>query len=209
MVLFRKTATCLWLTLVPSTLAIGCIPSTAIAWPTSSGSSGSGSGSGSPGDTCSELCGNNPGCLELCEGTPGRMGRKLKTRASLSCTSSESCFMYTDGTLLCVDTDTGSFHDETGGSGNIVTGEYTSASEGKTTLATGQTASRTAGTAGSTATSALSRISISSSTSSTGIDKAASTSSTSATTTTATSGVERVRAYRSVGVLSFILSIFL
>ncbi|KFY21590.1 hypothetical protein V493_07274 [Pseudogymnoascus sp. VKM F-4281 (FW-2241)] len=131
MLFTRKTA--LWLAILPSALAIECTFTNAIDV-----SSVGGSGGGSSGDssTCLGLCGTDATCLELCEGNAAAIGAikvsndetarnsNVVRRATLDCTSSETCF--TDQSLLlCLDPVTGTFHDSTGGSGDINTGVYT------------------------------------------------------------------------------------
>ncbi|PBP23978.1 hypothetical protein BUE80_DR005202 [Diplocarpon rosae] len=54
--------------------------------------------------------------------------KKSRKRTTLDCTSSETCFQYTDGSLLCVDLGTGLYHDDIDGDGSLVDGTYTAES---------------------------------------------------------------------------------
>jgi hypothetical protein len=131
MLLFKRTV--IWLAILPFGLATDCTSSNAISWPTSDDPSSSNSNSGSSSDDpCSEVCGNDLTCLQVCLGIAAEgecnsialidgsdcvssgdddpddlIKRRMKARTTLSCTSSESCFMYTDGSLLCINIDTG------------------------------------------------------------------------------------------------------
>jgi hypothetical protein len=101
----------------------------------SSDDSSDGSSSGASGSGCLAFCDANPftGCADDCAndscfakyytnldalktcqdiGETGECNsvgcrRSLKKRATITCTSSETCYLYTDGTLLCLDLDTG------------------------------------------------------------------------------------------------------
>ncbi|KAI9053391.1 hypothetical protein LZ554_002350 [Drepanopeziza brunnea f. sp. 'monogermtubi'] len=57
--------------------------------------------------------------------------KRSKVRAArsttLDCASGETCYEYTDGSLLCVDLDTGLYHDDVEGNGSLVDGTYTAA----------------------------------------------------------------------------------
>lgn len=52
----------------------------------------------------------------------------------LTCSATEGCFSY-QSILLCVDLNTGSLRDSTGGQGNLLTGAYTAGSGQSTTAA--------------------------------------------------------------------------
>nr|OQO31638.1 hypothetical protein B0A51_00790 [Rachicladosporium sp. CCFEE 5018] len=80
-------------------------------------------------------CNGDAGCLAI-EGDAacnsqvlisGGTCEKLRVRQTggLECTVSETCFQYTDGSLLCLDTSTGEYHDDVGGTGSTVSGVYT------------------------------------------------------------------------------------
>jgi hypothetical protein len=58
----------------------------------------------------------------------------------LTCSATEGCFSY-QSILLCVDLNTGSFRDSTGGQGNLLTGAYTAGSGQSTTVANARTTS--------------------------------------------------------------------
>ncbi|KFY95354.1 hypothetical protein V498_03394 [Pseudogymnoascus sp. VKM F-4517 (FW-2822)] len=127
MLFTRKTA--VWLAILPSALAIDCTATNAVPIDLSAGGGdGGGGGGGGGSSTCTSLCGNDITCLGLCDGSTAAVGaikgRNLNVRATLSCTSSETC-VTVEGLLVCIDTVTGGFHDETGGVGNLITGDYT------------------------------------------------------------------------------------
>ncbi|KAI1311417.1 hypothetical protein F5Y03DRAFT_343062 [Xylaria venustula] len=137
------TRTAVVLALVPLAFATECTQSNAIDWPTtSSGSPGSGSGSGSgsgggSGDPCADYCGNDAACLQACyeeaeQGQCNAVGCSDK-RSAFTCATDEACFRYTDGSLLCLNTETGDYTDEVGGHGNAESGVYTSANGSVTT----------------------------------------------------------------------------
>jgi hypothetical protein len=105
MLLLKRTA--IWLAILPFCIATACTSSNAIAWPTSDDFSNNNSNFGSSGDACPGLCGNRIDCLDLCYGNPSMIGREIKERTTLSCTGSETCFSYTDGSFACIDLNTG------------------------------------------------------------------------------------------------------
>merc|ERR1711939_1275517 len=45
----------------------------------------------------------------------------------------ESCYLFTDGSLVCMDFVTGDYHDDSGNSGNAISGDYTEVSGSATT----------------------------------------------------------------------------
>ncbi|KAH7306134.1 hypothetical protein BKA65DRAFT_559979 [Rhexocercosporidium sp. MPI-PUGE-AT-0058] len=57
-----------------------------------------------------------------------RKRNTFNKRATLTCVSSETCYQYTDDSLLCVDMTDGSYHDDIGGNGSLKDGTYTSPS---------------------------------------------------------------------------------
>ncbi|KAG4442779.1 hypothetical protein IFR05_001725 [Cadophora sp. M221] len=57
-----------------------------------------------------------------------RKRNTFNKRATLDCSSSETCYQYTDDSLLCVDLTDGSYHDDVGGNGSLKDGTYTSPS---------------------------------------------------------------------------------
>jgi len=163
--LFSKTAVLArGLAILPLTLAYDCTNTNAFDWPKPS-SGGSGSGG-----SCSETCGNDLSCVQQCleleimggcaaiELTGGVCVEKMKRgvagvkRDTLECTTRESCYLFTDGSLVCMDFVTGSYtfssarkntrqtklilgdyHDDSGNSGNAISGDYTEVSGSATT----------------------------------------------------------------------------
>ncbi|PBP25817.1 hypothetical protein BUE80_DR003316 [Diplocarpon rosae] len=99
--------------------------------------------------------------------------KKSRKRNTLDCNSSETCFRYTDGSLLCVDLGTGLYHDDTDGNGSLVDGTYT-AESGQVQTGTGTPADTATNTVtASRRTSAVSAATLTASTkSSTAIDAA-------------------------------------
>ena len=90
---------------------------------------------GSDGDPTG--CNGDPACLATIEqgadflsgstldAIGGLSARSLNVRQNgLSCTAAENCFSY-NSVYLCVDLNTGLFHDSTGGYGSLMTGQYT------------------------------------------------------------------------------------
>ncbi|KAE9368963.1 hypothetical protein N431DRAFT_486384 [Stipitochalara longipes BDJ] len=139
------------LVIIPFCTASTCNPSAALSWPPSSNSSpGSGvpdacnNPNGSAVDCCAQVAGTDEKALQACLRNAG-LG-KLKTRAALSCTSRETCYQYTEGSLLCLDKNTGLYHDDIGGTGDYNTGEYTAPDGSMTTDLVGATATPTATT---------------------------------------------------------------
>ncbi|KAI1364854.1 hypothetical protein F5Y08DRAFT_339204 [Xylaria arbuscula] len=115
--LFRGAAALL--TLAPLAIATECTQSNAIDWPFDSTGS----------DPCADYCGNDSACLQACyetaeQGQCNAVGCDEK-RATFECASDEACFRYTDGSLLCLNGDTGEYTDDVGGHGNAGTGVYT------------------------------------------------------------------------------------
>ncbi|KAL2068649.1 hypothetical protein VTL71DRAFT_14986 [Oculimacula yallundae] len=49
-------------------------------------------------------------------------------RATLTCSTAETCYQYTDKSLLCINMSDGSYHDDVGGNGSLKDGTYTSPS---------------------------------------------------------------------------------
>ncbi|KAI0103782.1 hypothetical protein GGR51DRAFT_241101 [Nemania sp. FL0031] len=180
---FPRTAVVV-VTLVPFTVATACTQSTAIDWPsTSSGS-----------DPCADYCGNDADCLQACyeeaeQGQCNAVGCSDK-RATFTCESDETCFRYTDGSLLCLNVATGEYSDELGGHGNAGTGVYTSAN-GSVTTNLGDSATTTTATA-ATSTGASQDTQSTSAVSSTTTATRTTSSSTSTTvpSSTGTSGAE-------------------
>ncbi|KXS99862.1 hypothetical protein AC578_4467 [Pseudocercospora eumusae] len=69
--------------------------------------------------------------------------KKRQTRTvDLECESHETCFLFVDNSLLCMDATNGDYHDDVGGSGNAISGVYT-ASNGDVQTVTGVTAEPT------------------------------------------------------------------
>ncbi|KAI0147568.1 hypothetical protein GGR57DRAFT_476053 [Xylariaceae sp. FL1272] len=135
--------------LTPLTLAstYDCTQDFAIDWPY-------GSSSGSE-DACADYCGQDADCLQACYETaeagqcnsvgcidPSDFIRRadvntrvdVTKRASFQCDDNESCYLYTDGDLLCYDDATGEYDDSAGGHGNGQTGVYTYADGTVTTV---------------------------------------------------------------------------
>ncbi|KAJ2974544.1 hypothetical protein NUW58_g8626 [Xylaria curta] len=183
---FSRTAVVL--ALVRLTAATECTQSNAIDWPFTS------SGGSSGGDACADYCGKDAACLEACyavaqEGQCNAAGCSNK-RATFTCESNETCFRYTDGSLLCLNTKTGEYTDDVGGHGNAGTGVYTSPNGSVTTnlgdsaaTTTRRAATATGASQGTRSTSAASRTATASSGSSSGTP-------TTVSSPTATSGVE-------------------
>ncbi|EKD13599.1 uncharacterized protein L3040_009009 [Drepanopeziza brunnea f. sp. 'multigermtubi'] len=67
-------------------------------------------------------------------------------RTTLDCASGETCYEYTDESLLCVDLDTGLYHDDVEGNGSLVDGTYTAAG-GQVQTGTGTPAGTATGVA--------------------------------------------------------------
>jgi hypothetical protein len=111
MLLPRHTA--LLLAILPSSLATACTSSNAIVVPTSSDSTDIGSDSGYSSvysnQACQNECENEPffsSCYNQC--VLGQIGRRsLEARDTLSCTSSETCYIYGNSLLICLDANTG------------------------------------------------------------------------------------------------------
>ncbi|KAK0109547.1 hypothetical protein ONS95_002233 [Cadophora gregata] len=57
-----------------------------------------------------------------------RKRNTFNKRATLTCSSAETCYQYTDDSLLCVNLSDGSYHDDLGGNGSLKDGTYTSPS---------------------------------------------------------------------------------
>ncbi|KAG4425986.1 hypothetical protein IFR04_000930 [Cadophora malorum] len=57
-----------------------------------------------------------------------RKRNTFNKRATLTCSSAETCYQYTDDSLLCVNLSDGSYHDDVGGNGSLKDGTYTSPS---------------------------------------------------------------------------------
>ncbi|KAI0966808.1 hypothetical protein F4678DRAFT_267204 [Xylaria arbuscula] len=144
------TRTTAVLALVPLAFATECTQSNAIDWPSISSGSGSGSGSGDP---CADYCGNDAACLQACyeeaeQGQCNAVGCSEK-RSTFTCASDETCFRYTDGSLLCLNTKTNEYTDDVGGHGNAESGVYTSAN-GLVTTNLGDSAATTTAKAATT-----------------------------------------------------------
>ncbi|KAF2963127.1 hypothetical protein GQX73_g10443 [Xylaria multiplex] len=181
------------LTLVPLAVATACTQSNAIDWPfTSSGS-----------DACADYCGNDAACLETCyeiaeEGQCNAVGCSEEKRATFTCASDETCFRYTDGSLLCLNAETGEYTDDVGGHGNAGTGVYTSPDGSVTTNLGDSAAATTTRAATATSTSQGTRsTSAASPTATTSGGSASSGTATTVSSPTGTSGAEgrRVQAW--------------
>ncbi|KAI1132550.1 hypothetical protein F5Y10DRAFT_292953 [Nemania abortiva] len=188
---FSKT-TVAALTLAPLAIATACTESNAIDWP----SIGSGD------DACANYCGNDADCLQACyeeaeQGQCNAVGCSDK-RSTFTCETDETCFRYTDGTLLCLNAATGEYTDELGGHGNAGTGVYTSADGSVTTNLGDGTATATSGAATTTSASRTTRstsatlatATVSSTTSSSTSGGTSSGTPTTVSSPTGTSGVE-------------------
>ncbi|KAK4986628.1 hypothetical protein LTR50_005155 [Elasticomyces elasticus] len=99
-------------------------------------------------------------CLQACLKNGGLRKKQLKQRATLTCSSSETCFQYTDMSLLCLDMTTGNYHDDAGGKGNYNTGVYT-ASNGVVQTGTSAPTSTSRRSSGSAATTTVASLSTS------------------------------------------------
>ncbi|KAI0521862.1 hypothetical protein F5B22DRAFT_643447 [Xylaria bambusicola] len=115
------------LTVVPLAIASECTQSSAIDWPFAPAGS----------DACANYCGNDSACLQACyetaqQGQCNAVGCEDK-RATFECASDEVCFRYTDGSLLCLNGDTGEYVDDVGGHGNANSGVYTAPNGSVTT----------------------------------------------------------------------------
>ncbi|KAI1261743.1 hypothetical protein F5Y18DRAFT_440151 [Xylariaceae sp. FL1019] len=145
--LFTKVAPLVALT--PLTLAstYDCTQDFALDWPYGSSSTSE--------DACADYCGQDADCLQACYetaetgqcnsvGCPDptdlirrahvKKGVDATKRASFQCDDNESCYLYTDGDLLCYDDATGEYDDSAGGHGNGQTGVYTYADGTVTTI---------------------------------------------------------------------------
>jgi hypothetical protein len=115
----QLTISILWLAALPFSLGSTCTASGALSWPPVgfSPSPSAGGDCSDPNtsivDCCASVAGNDPAALQACL-TAGGLGpdtvtteEKLKARSTLTCTSSETCYQYIDGSLLCLDESTG------------------------------------------------------------------------------------------------------
>ncbi|TGO14440.1 hypothetical protein BTUL_0053g00390 [Botrytis tulipae] len=131
-----------------------CTTSNAISW-AESGSTTGGTTNGSSGtssDPCAEYA-NNPKALQVCyemqsQGECNAVGGSacggddddgeeeliLRTRDTLSCYNDETCYEYTDGSLFCLNEETGEYADDVEGTGNVYTGVYTAPDGSQTTV---------------------------------------------------------------------------
>ncbi|RDW85877.1 hypothetical protein BP5796_04202 [Coleophoma crateriformis] len=216
----------------------------------STGSGGSSAGSGDLAQACDLICAGDATCLKSCNSDPcaeqypndaaglaacykiqqqgdcnilgGSACGKLKTRAAtkFTCSSSQTCYVYTDGSLFCLNPSSGDYVDDVGGHGNVNTGVYTGPDGEKTTVLAGQTATAqesatsTAKSAGSKATStASSKTAVASGTKTSTSTSATGTSTTGASaaaaSTTGTSGVEKLNAGSVMGALGLVAALVL
>ncbi|TGO63880.1 hypothetical protein BCON_0010g00460 [Botryotinia convoluta] len=214
-----------------------CSTSNAISW-AESGSTTGGTTNGSSGTSSSDPCAeyaNNPKALQVCyemqsQGECNAVGGSacdgdddddeeefiLRTRDTLSCYSDETCYEYTDGSLFCLDEETGDYADDVGGSGNVNTGVYTGPDGSQTTVEGASATSSNTRSSSSSATDSDTRTTsstpaaMSSSTSSgsrpVGVTGSV-TSSASATAPTANLGVRKVRPGSAMGVLGLIVAL--
>ncbi|RDW74952.1 hypothetical protein BP6252_06094 [Coleophoma cylindrospora] len=216
----------------------------------SSGGSSSG-GSGDLAQACDLICAGDATCLKSCNSDPcaeqfpndptslaacykaqqlgdcnilgGSACDGLKTRASttFTCSSSQTCYVYTDGSLFCLNESSGDYVDDVGGHGNVDTGVYTGPDGQKTTVLAGATATAKA-SAASTAKSAASKATSTASnktavasgtkTSATGASATAASAtgtSSAAASTTGTSGVEKLNAAPVLGALGLVAALVL
>jgi hypothetical protein len=81
-------------------------------------------------------------------GSLGARSLAHRQNADLTCSATENCFSY-HNFLLCIDLNSGGFHDNTGGKGNLLTGEYSKAA---TSGGGTETATRTGSAISTTAT---------------------------------------------------------
>ncbi|THV52712.1 hypothetical protein BGAL_0071g00200 [Botrytis galanthina] len=214
-----------------------CTTSNAISW-AESGSTTGGTTNGSSGTSSSDPCAeyaNNPKALQVCyemqsQGECNAVGGSacggddddgeeeliLRTRDTLSCYDDETCYEYTDGSLFCLNEETGAYADDVGGTGNVYTGVYTAPDGSQTTVEVASaTSSNTRSSSSSamdsetrTTSSAAAATSSSSSSSSRPVGATGSiTSSASATAPTANSGVGKVRPGSAMGVLGLIVAL--
>ncbi|TGO69806.1 hypothetical protein BELL_0754g00030 [Botrytis elliptica] len=217
-----------------------CTTSNAISW-AESGSTTGGTTNGSSGTSSSDPCAeyaNNPKALQVCyemqsQGECNAVGGSAcggddddddddlirRTRETLSCYSDETCYEYTDGSLFCLNEETGEYADDVGGSGNVYTGVYTGPDGSQTTVegasATATTSSNTRSSSSSatdsdtrTTSSAATATSSPSSSGSRPVGATGSvTSSTTATAPTANSGIGKVRPGFAMGVLGLIVAL--
>ncbi|KAF2419017.1 hypothetical protein EJ08DRAFT_683623 [Tothia fuscella] len=153
------------------------------------------------------------------------MKRKIKMQKSslekrattFACSSSQTCLLYTDGDLMCLNAATGNYIDDAGGNGNANTGVYTYADGFVTTVLAGQTAASHSLTATRTKTGSTAIASAKSSTASmTGTSSGAGTSSqggsssetaaaSAARATSTGSGPEKIGARAVLGVVGLAL----
>lgn len=133
----------LMLAALPIALATTCTTSTSKSWPANNDFSSAGfTGGGAFGGAqdvqgCADFCKQDQDCVTKClalimQGQCNAVGgsacdktRKGK-RDTLDCTSDETCYQYTDGSLLCLSLKSGLYHDDVGGNGSIADGTYTS-----------------------------------------------------------------------------------
>ncbi|CZT15250.1 uncharacterized protein RCC_01116 [Ramularia collo-cygni] len=118
--------------------ATSCTSDLAIPWTFGSGSDDSASAAGA------EL---------RAEGEANALGLIGKRESGdLDCTFAEICLVDTDNMLFCMDANTGDFHDISGGTGNVYTGETTTQAGEDETTADDETPSSTASGPGSIST---------------------------------------------------------
>jgi hypothetical protein len=127
----RLSKTTVLFAILPFGIATSCTDSNAKAWLANNDFSDVKPGSSSVGDSlsdvCANTCGNNSTCITTClaedlAGQCAALGcsddddsddldslikKSIEPRATMSCTSSESCYTYTDGSLLCLNLSNG------------------------------------------------------------------------------------------------------
>ncbi|KAF7946149.1 hypothetical protein EAE96_009152 [Botrytis aclada] len=214
-----------------------CRTSNAISWAesgsTTGGTTNSSSGTSSS-DPCAEFA-NNPQALQVCyemqsQGECNAVGGSacgggddndeedliLRTSDTLSCYSDQTCYEYTDGSLFCLNEETGEYSDDVGGSGNVYTGVYTGPDGSQTTVeGASATSSSTSSSSNSatdfdtrtTSSTAASTSSASSSGSRPVSATGSATSSASTAAPTANSGARNVRSGSAMGVLGLIVAL--
>ncbi|KAF7896540.1 hypothetical protein EAF00_006554 [Botryotinia globosa] len=235
--MFLSTITVLFV-VSPFSLAASttCTTSNAISWAESASTTGgtTNGSSGTSSDPCAEYA-NNPKALQVCyemqsQGECNAVGGSacggdddngeeeliLKTRDTLSCYNDETCYEYTDGSLFCLNEETGDYADDVGGTGNVYTGVYTAPDGSQTTVEGASATSSNTRTSSSSATDSETRItsnaavatSSPSSSSSKPVGATGSvTSSVSATAPTVNSGVGKVKPGSAMGVLGLIVAL--
>ncbi|KAG4422229.1 hypothetical protein IFR04_004609 [Cadophora malorum] len=144
--------------------------------------------------------------------------RKVKIRATYSCDEESTCYLHPDGLLVCVNLQTGDYTSELGVSGNAITGEFTPASAGTSSVAAEDTPIETVSAESSSSTTVNSKASTVISSSSSPVPTKVSTvtsagvdavTQTSATPTQSTAGAGKLSTGTVVGALGLVVGFIL